>query len=128
MASVTLLRLFVHDTVDLSRYVAVWVNDGAPEVVSQAKRVMFAAGNSRVVRRAGVTDDITYRLVDVPRPDALWLTDNVGALLLFRDPRGGKRYGFFESASLAELPGVGQTVDLDIAVQQVTYVEAVDAA
>jgi hypothetical protein len=100
--SVTLDRVFLHDSDDLSSYVAFFSSDRADIRERDAEVRTYAGGRRRVITRVARRQElpVTLRLVDDASLDVLdgWL----GHVLMLRDHLGRLVFGTYKALSVVD--------------------------
>lgn len=106
MASVTLLGVYLAPVADLTTQLhlnaGVELSD-APH--SRVEARSYSAGRVRMITRPGQDRSLTVSVRRIDRATREQLEAWTGVLLLLRDGRGRKVYGFYATPAFAEQPG-----------------------
>jgi hypothetical protein len=120
MPSVSYVKAFLHRAEDLEDWIGCWVKDGRPQLEVDVTREFAASGRAILTRSRRRTRDMDLVLVDCDRMDLDWLEAAAGETLLIRVPRRYYGYGTFAVLAPTELPGMGATVDIPLAIMFVS--------
>lgn len=126
MTTLTLTELVAAPVSDLTD--TIWLNvrteDDSVSRPAQVRR--YAGGRDRIISRPGTTQLLTFTALNVDRDTYLRLSDLVGQLALFREPRGRAVYGVMQSVSGQEWQARETTLgSVSFTVQSVTHSEIV---
>lgn len=125
MASVTLQGIYLAPVSDLSNVLHLNAGAGLSESSNaRAEARAYAAGRIRRVKRVGKDRTLALTARRIDRTTREQLDSWAGELLLLRDGRGRKVYGFYAQPQFAEQPGL-PVCDVSLAFVQVTHDEAV---
>jgi hypothetical protein len=125
MASITLQGVYLAPVTDLSDTLR--INAGAqvsesPDARAEGRR--YSAGRVRMVKRVGKDRQVPLSFRRIDRATREQLDEWSGTLLLLRDGRGRKLYGFYSTVSFQEQPGLA-FCDASLTFTRVTHDEAV---
>ena len=125
MATVTLSGVYLASVTDLSDVLrlnaGVELSD-APAARVEARR--YSAGRVRMVSRPGQDRALSVSARRVDRTTREQIEAWTGLLLLLRDGRGRKAYGFYNAPTFREQPGLAYS-DVSLTFVQVSHDEAV---
>jgi hypothetical protein len=123
MAQVILDELWIHDAADLSQHLRLILDAEDERAGADVQARTYAGGRVRMVSGPARPRSLRLRLDKVARADVDQLRAWAGRLLLFRDPRGRKIWGFYDAVPITEL--LVDLADVDLDVTEVTHTEAV---
>lgn len=123
MAEILLDELWIHDADNLATFVRVTLDRETEQPTVDGETRMYASGRMRAIVRPGRPGAHQLRCLQVERADVDQLRAWVGKLLLFREPRGRKFYGWYRALPITELPV--DLADVDLTVDELTHSEAV---
>lgn len=101
-ATLTLNKVYLHDSDDLSDLVAFYSKDRGDDRARSAGVRSYAGGVRRVVTRVGRSQSLPVTLVLVDDASLVKLDDWMGHVLLFRDHLGRVVFGSYPALSVVD--------------------------